>query len=324
MNLLNIMLTKLDKKDRQILSELDSNARQPLSKIAKKVRLSKEAVYYRIKTLEKKKIIINYTVFVSLAKLNLMQAKFLIKLQNTTKQIKQEIINYFIVHKNTNWVGTCKGTYDLIIGFVVKDIKNLNNIKEEFLNKYSNYILKSNFSIMIEAELYGRKYFLNNKPKAVSYIGTPEKKSLDETDIKILNLLTKNSKQKITEISSKLKTTARIVSYKIKQLEKKGVIQKYTTAINHSKLGISFFKLFIHLANTKNKNQIIEFLANNKSCFGNVDVFAEWSLEPEFEVYSTEELYKIIDELEQRFGSDIKTINTIMIDKEYKFKPLPI
>jgi len=317
------MFAKLDKKDKQILWELDANCRQPLSKIAKKVRLSKEAVYYRIKSLENKKVILGYTVFVSLAKLNLIQAKFLIKFQNTTKEIKKQIIDYFVAHKTTNWVGTCKGSYDLIVGFVVNNINKLNNIKEDFLNNYSDFILKTNFSIMIEAELYGRKYFLNSNPKTISYIGSPENIALDNIDIQVLNLLTKNSRQKVTEIALKLNTTARVVSYKIKQLEKKGVIQKYTVALSHSRLGVSFFKLFIYLANTRNKKKIIEFLANNKFCFGNVDAFAEWSIEPEFEVYSTEELYKIVDKLEERFGSDIKTIDTIMIDKEYKFKPLP-
>ena len=51
------MSVKLDLKDKKILWELDKDSRQPLSKIAKNVRLSKEAVYYRIKNLEKRKII---------------------------------------------------------------------------------------------------------------------------------------------------------------------------------------------------------------------------------------------------------------------------
>jgi len=317
------MIAKLDKKDRQILWELDINARQPLSKIAKKVRLSKEAVYYRIKSLEDKKIILGYTTFVSLAKLNLMQAKFLIKFQNTTSEIKQNIIDYFVNNKSSNWVVTCKGSFDLIVGFVLKNINELNTVKEDLLNNYSNYILKINFSIMIESELYGRKHFLNSKPETISYIGTPEKIALDDLDLQILNLLVKNSKQKVTEIAIKLKTTARIVSYKIKKLEKNKIIQKYTISINHSNLGIIFFKLFIHLANTKCKKQIMQFFSRNKNCFANVNVFSEWSLEPEIEVYSTEELYDLINEIEKEFGSTIKTIDTIMINKEYKFKPLP-
>lgn len=317
------MAIKLDLKDKKILWELDRNSRQPISKIAKQVRLSKEAVYYRIKNLEKRKIITGWILFVSLAKLNLMHVKLLIKFQNLSKDKKCEIINYLVKHENTNWVGTCNGSYDLIVGFVVKDLIEFNKVKENFFNKYSEYVLKSHNSQMLEAYIYGRKYLLNKNQEIKHYIGTLQQIRLDKLDMDILGLLSRNTRLKVTEIASCLKTTARKVAYKIKQLEKNGIIQKYTIAINHSLLGISFFKSFIYLRNTLDKNRLLYFLANQKKCIHNVETLSEWNLEPEFEVYSTEEFYKIIEELEDKFSNQIKTIDTILISKEHKFRPLP-
>ena len=45
-------MTNLDLKDRKILYELDKNSRQSFADIAKKVRLSKEVVQYRVKRLQ--------------------------------------------------------------------------------------------------------------------------------------------------------------------------------------------------------------------------------------------------------------------------------
>ena len=45
---------KLDLKDKKILFELDKNSRIPLSKLAKKIRLSKEVVFHRLNNLIKK------------------------------------------------------------------------------------------------------------------------------------------------------------------------------------------------------------------------------------------------------------------------------
>ena len=45
---------KIDAKDRKILSILSSNARIPLTRLSKKVALSRDAVSYRIKTMRKK------------------------------------------------------------------------------------------------------------------------------------------------------------------------------------------------------------------------------------------------------------------------------
>ena len=63
------MPIKLDKKDRQILYQLDLNARQNNTKIAKIVSLSKDAVGYRIKRLEHLGIIRGYNSVIDSAKL---------------------------------------------------------------------------------------------------------------------------------------------------------------------------------------------------------------------------------------------------------------
>ena len=51
------MIVSLDIKDRKILAELDKNSRQSLKKIGKKVRLSPEVVFHRMKKLEKSGVI---------------------------------------------------------------------------------------------------------------------------------------------------------------------------------------------------------------------------------------------------------------------------
>jgi len=317
------MVIKLDVKDKKILAELDKNSRQPLSRIAKKVRLSKEAVYYRIKNLEKKNIITGYATTVSLAKLGLTHIKSLIKFQNTNKEKKQEIINYFVSDKNTNWVASCYGSYDLIVGFVVRSLQEFEHIKDDYLNKYNQYIALNDISIMLEGYLYGRKYFGGREQEIKEYVGKPGDLKPDKQTIRILELLSTNTRIKTTELASRLRTTARIIAYKIKQLEKQGIIQKYTISINHALLGINFFKSFIYLKNTEKKNELFSYLSMQKNCLHNVDVLSKWNLEPEFEVFSNQEYYSIIEDLKDKFSESIKTSDTILISKEHKFELFP-
>ncbi|MBI2143762.1 AsnC family transcriptional regulator, partial [Candidatus Woesearchaeota archaeon] len=65
----------MDAKDRKILSELDMDARQPLSAIAKKVGLSREVVNYRIRQLERRNIVKGYYTVLDTAKLGLMYCR---------------------------------------------------------------------------------------------------------------------------------------------------------------------------------------------------------------------------------------------------------
>lgn len=315
-------MLKLDLRDKKILWELDRDSRQSLSEIAKKVGLSKESVYYRIRNLESRKIITGYSALISLAKLGLMHVKLLIKFQNTNPQIKQNVVGYLTSHGNTNWVAECKGSYDLLAGFVVRDLPEFYKIKNEFFERYLPYVLRSSVSIMIEGYVYGRKYLIDAPfPEIKHYVGEREKIELDGLDFRILELLATNTRLKSIEIAKKLGTTPRTVIYRIKQLEKNDIIQKYTISINHGLLGVSFFKLFIYLR--KNEKELLSYLAGQKNCVHNIKVVADWNLEPEFEVHSNEELYAILDGLEDLFGDSIKTIDPVLINKEHKFVLLP-
>ena len=77
-------MLKLHKIDLKILQELDLDARQHTSTIAKKIGLSTELTNYRIKQLEKKGIIRGYYSLYNVALLGYNLYKVYIKLQNIT------------------------------------------------------------------------------------------------------------------------------------------------------------------------------------------------------------------------------------------------
>ena len=51
---------KLSDKDKEILFELSLNARATITQLAKKVKMSKQVVSYRINLMEKNKVILGY------------------------------------------------------------------------------------------------------------------------------------------------------------------------------------------------------------------------------------------------------------------------
>ena len=75
-----------DKKDQEILYELDLNARQSNAQIAKKVRLSKEVVGYRIKRMLEDEIIIGFYSVIDVTKLGYLTGRIMAvgKMMKTT------------------------------------------------------------------------------------------------------------------------------------------------------------------------------------------------------------------------------------------------
>ncbi len=86
----------LDKIDRKILYELDLNSRQPVKNIAKKLKLSREVVNYRLKKMIDLKVIRNFTTSISVFKVGSFIVKTYISFIDMSILKEKEIINYLL------------------------------------------------------------------------------------------------------------------------------------------------------------------------------------------------------------------------------------
>lgn len=71
---------------------------------------------------------------------------------------------------------------------------------------------------------------------------------IDEIDLKIIELLQENSRIRHSELAEKVKLTVPAISERIKKLEDRGLIERYTTKINFKKVGydvIAFIFVFM-------------------------------------------------------------------------------
>jgi|SRR3989344_1690835 len=314
----------LDLKDRKILSELDLNARQPCSQIAKKVGLSTEVVSYRIKRLEEENIITQYQTIINLSKLNVIQFKICLSLQHITSKKYQELIEKIKENKSIKWLVSCKGNWDLLIAVETDSFENVELLKNNILSEFAGYINQKAIAILVEATTYDRDYLLKS-PSTLNrsrIIMEKEKTAkIEPLDLEIIKILSKNARKTIIEIALQLKTTARIVNYRIKQLQKNKIILGFKIALNYEKIGILFFKTMIYIDNPNEERikSLKQYCAMNKNIIHHVNVLGNWDLEPEFEVYSEAEFNCIISEIKDKYSDIIKQIDIITISKEHKF-----
>ncbi len=78
---------------------------------------------------------------------------------------------------------------------------------------------------------------------------------LDELDTKILKLLSKNSKLSYRQIASFLNISTNTVIKRIRNLEKEGIIKRYTIEVNQEKIG---YDLFAIIEITVSKGKLVE------------------------------------------------------------------
>jgi len=314
---------KFDIKDKKILYELDTNSRQPSSIIAKKVGLTSEGVNYRIKKLEKEGIITGYQTVINLSKLGFVQFKLVLSFNHISEKDLLKVISELKNKDYAKHIGTAFGNWDLIISMEVDNYFRIDEIKNEVLSMFGRSVRDKAISILVETNVFGRDYFLEGKRKICSKVimDGSEKIVLDELDRKILKKISINSRESLVNLSEELNSTIRIVDYRIKQMEKKGVITGYRISICYDKIGIRFYKCFLYLGNPnlERVKELENYFVSNKNIIHDVKVLGNWDYEPEFEVFSEEEFEKILFEMKDKFSDIISRVDVVTIRKEYKF-----
>ena len=88
--------TEIDELDIKILKEISKNAKFSLIELSKKLNLSSMALIYRIKQLEKKKVILSYKALIDYTKLNYEYYKIDLDIEDITKlkQLQQFAKNH--------------------------------------------------------------------------------------------------------------------------------------------------------------------------------------------------------------------------------------
>jgi len=95
-----------------------------------------------------------------------------------------------------------------------------------------------------------------------------EEITLDLTDKKILAELDKNCRIPNSVLAKKMNKSREAVKYRIQQLQKRGVIEKFITSINPNKMGYYMFKVYLKLENIPNEREkFYEELKQNKDIY---------------------------------------------------------
>src|SRR3989338_5636384 len=175
----------LDLKDKKLLYELDTNSRQTVQQLARKIGLSKDAVKYRMKRLKQEGIIKSFNAVIDTGKLGFISFRLFLRFYRLTLSKEQEILNFFLNNKNLVWMVRVEGAWDLNTWFLYKDIEGMNTFWNNLLEKYDNYIDKKEFGIYTDITYFSRAYLLNLKNSSYSLrtVSLPEYNNLDKTDM---------------------------------------------------------------------------------------------------------------------------------------------
>ncbi|MBS3066891.1 Lrp/AsnC family transcriptional regulator [Candidatus Pacearchaeota archaeon] len=154
---------KLDINDKKILEVLQKEARLPVTKIAKKVKMPVDSIKYRIQRLEKLGVIRFYHTVLNFPLLGFpMYSYTLFSLFAMNETEEKAFISYLVSQPNVTWVSKTTGKWDFVIGTCTKDFKEYDEIMKLIRIKFSKFIKDFENVSTIEEYKYDAMYGLIN------------------------------------------------------------------------------------------------------------------------------------------------------------------
>ena len=156
-------------------------------------------------------------------------------------------------------------------------------------------------------------------------VSLPKSQKLDQYDLKIIELLSKNARMSIIEIADKSNFTSKTVINKIKKFEKEKIIVGYRTEFNLEKLELKYYKIHINTFNTTPEKikQFRIYIQQNPNIIYQDEVLGGYDIEIEVQIENEDKLRELIEEIREKFSDIIKDYEILHYFKEHRLRFFP-
>ncbi len=316
---------KLDFKDKKILSLLGLNARTPLTKIAKDVGLSKDAVKYRIRNLEEKNVIKGSRAIIDVERLGYQSYHLFIRLRTPKKDVERTIIKKLCALSYTRTVIKFYGSYDLEVGIIARNSLELDKFVTEITALIGEHL--SSHEVLEIVKTFRSSQFPRSFLEKNDNQNLPREKkndlNLDKKDMQIIRLIKDKANISVVDIADKVKISPDSVSYRIKNLS--DVILGYRAVINYHAIGYSVHALLFHINALKAEEEqtLKELFSRNNHVLWAVKTIGRFNLLAYICVKNIDELHETISAVRILFHDKITVYDSLSANAQYKYTYAP-
>ncbi len=314
---------KLDAKDKKLLYAISKDARLSTSKIAKELRLSRDAIKYRIQKFEDQGVIKGYRTIVDTALLGYDAYHLFLRLTNPSPKVEKTLVDALQSFDFIRSVVKFYGPYDFQVAIIAKSPR-------AFDEKLST-LMKSVGSLVQEVELLTiTKGFKSGAlPESFTlsqkYDRSKKKETdIDEKDKAILKVLRNNATKSVVDIAKEAKLSTDIVRYRMKHMQG-GIILGYIPIIQYGTLGYSIHAVLMNITSMdeQKENTLKTYTEQNDHLLWAVKTIGRYNIMMYVAVKKQNEFHELINELRMLFPLQITSYATLSANTQFVYTYAP-
>ncbi len=317
------MASSIDAKDRAIIYRLDLDARQPVSRLSKRMKLNRRVVCYRIERMVKEGIIQKFLMFVNMPKAGYIVTTFFARFHDTQPKDEQAIIEYLKKKREVIWVASMDGRFHLGTTICVRNVNEVTEFFDDLRDQFGRFLSDMQMANVVFAWRFPRKY-LSEAPqtgKRIPLVESPlETAEIDLVDRKILAALGEDGRMRAVDIAKRVGISADAVADRIAKLKADGVISGIGVFLDNLVLNRRLFRTFITFHNLTNvREKFLKYCYEHPNAIQVKRMLGPWEYEVDLEVQDENELRRINAEFKDHFKDAVSATSFVTLYKTHKF-----
>lgn len=316
----------MDALDWNILGELNANCRAPLTSLAKKLKVGRNVIAYRLDNLEKGGVIKNYICSLDLGKLGYKTYKIYFKTRNTASE--KSFVERLVQNKQAISVVKIEGSFDYSCVIAVKSVRELDTFLTQLKSDFRDIIRDCIVSIVVYSRLdkfwkpFAQKRY--EQLGFIEYSGEGSEAIVDETDKRLLQELGQNANMPLVKLAKKTGLSLDIVKYRLKKLGK-SVINLFRIELDLNKLGLFHYVILLQTrpAAVSDERKLLAWCSFKNSVMYCTKTIGHFDFEINIVIKGINDLNAFLSEIKSGFGGIVDSYEVILTSKSLKLNYVP-
>lgn len=319
----------IDETDKRILHLFDEHPLYEDSKLAQELGLDVDIVANKMKKLYQIRAIKQIIPIINVS--NFGFDVYLVNLFFSVQNATSHIVDILCNHSNIGWVAECydwdrmDGNAIFRIGVFAENNNKYGSILHEIEGIFGKQLIRYETDIVPEKYVCAQRYMLReNKPSSMDssrIILNRSTTPLSKVELNLFNQLRYLERPNIKSIADQMRISHKKVEKTLALLRKKIIINKFQSVYDSNILGYKCYLLFIKFEPNFQKSQFEDFVkSKNEVTHINTLNAGNWDMDVEIKVEHSEQCFALIEDIVNKFSSQISAKRIIRIEKEHKFE----
>ena len=318
--------TRLTDNQRDVLSCVQLDARRDIESIAKQAGVKAHTAQRALRCLIDQQILSPHT-FINVYPLGLRDHAIYFSLCSCADTARDAVLANCLRSPIVCWLAELGGDFQYAIACRTKDILDVHTFIDGLTEKHGSIFADRAIATRIHAVEFGVRCLSSKRgPTQSIHFGSGlSPTSIDALDHEILKALSDMPGVSYAKIARALGCPAATITYRIKILERTGVIAGYHYLLDYDRLGLERYRIMVsmkgsgerHSAKVRECCESLDAVCLYIQCIGN------WDFEIEAAVVNPGEMPDLLNQLASRLGSELNRTRVARIFKEPKYRSYP-